>query len=152
MKHIAIRSATASDLANLAKIDRDGFGDESYPLFVLKQFMDIAPSGLIVAEENAALTGYALAASVGGQATTSWLLSLVVAQSYRGLGVGRALAKNIIERQQMQGATKILLTVNPENTVAITLYRSLGFADLDLIADYFGRGSDRLTMVMVSNC
>ena len=63
-----------------------------------------------------------------------WLCSLVVRTRYRGLGIGEALARRVIEQAQREAATELLLAVFEDNTRAIGLYRKLGFQYITLPA------------------
>jgi ribosomal protein S18 acetylase RimI-like enzyme len=56
-----------------------------------------------------------------------WLFSLTVWGRYRGLGIGEALTRRVIEWAQAQGGRKLLLVVYEDSGPAIGLYRKLGF-------------------------
>jgi len=55
------------------------------------------------------------------------LVSLLVRARYRGLGIGEALTKRFINRSIEDGATKLLLSVDPANVRAVGLFRKMGF-------------------------
>lgn len=55
------------------------------------------------------------------------IASLIVHDSYRGNGLGRALVVHCIDRARELDAQGVLLEVNLPNPTAISLYRSLGF-------------------------
>ncbi len=55
------------------------------------------------------------------------LLSIAVADSHQGLGLGRALMELLIEGAKLKGMEGIELHVFKHNRKAITLYRKLGF-------------------------
>ena len=56
---------------------------------------------------------------------------VVVAEQYRGLGVGRALNEAALERAQAAGARSVDLTSSPGREAANQLYQSLGFEPRD---------------------
>jgi signal peptidase I len=56
-----------------------------------------------------------------------WLFSLVVWNRYRGLGVGEALTRLVIQQAKARGAEELLLVVREDNWSAIALYDKLGF-------------------------
>ena len=56
-----------------------------------------------------------------------WLHSLMVRTRYRGLGLGEALSRRVIEQAQAEGAPELFLNVFADNAPAIALYRKLGF-------------------------
>jgi ribosomal protein S18 acetylase RimI-like enzyme len=77
-----------------------------------------------------------------------WLFSLTVWRRYRGLGIGEALARCVIEYARAQGSAHLFLTVCNDNGSAICMYRKLGFEqitlpalepDLETEAQQFGR-------------
>jgi len=55
---------------------------------------------------------------------------LFVRPKYRGLGIGRALAKAIVEQGRNMGYALIRLNTNRRMPVADKLYRSLGFKEI----------------------
>lgn len=59
------------------------------------------------------------------------LAKMTVAESARGLGLGRRLAEAIIARARTIGARCVSLETNSALTPAIQLYESLGFRHID---------------------
>ncbi|MFI6853030.1 GNAT family N-acetyltransferase [Streptomyces sp. NPDC050416] len=140
-----MRSATEEDLPSLAQLDRDVFGDAAYPFFVLRQLFDVGHT-LVAAQDGDELCAYALASVKGGE---GWLLSLAVAPRHRGHGVGRSLLLHMLLHLRSRLVRKVVLTVEPSNTTAMTLYQSLGFTCEDAPReDYFGPGESRLLMTL----
>ena len=58
----------------------------------------------------------------------SWLSFLGVIDTYRGMGIGRALLGRFIEQCFERGAHKISLDTDPNLIPAIQLYESMGFS------------------------
>ncbi|NLE11728.1 MAG: GNAT family N-acetyltransferase [Actinobacteria bacterium] len=56
-----------------------------------------------------------------------WLFSLEVRGRYRGLGIGDALAAQVVEEARMRRCDSLLLAVYEDNRAAIDLYKKLGF-------------------------
>lgn len=56
-----------------------------------------------------------------------WLHGLMVRTRYRGLGLGEALSRRVIEQARVEGAPVLSLNVFADNAPAIALYRKLGF-------------------------
>jgi putative acetyltransferase len=56
--------------------------------------------------------------------------SMFVDSQYLGKGIGRALAEAIIQEARIIGYTKMRLDTGPRQTAAQTLYRSLGFLEI----------------------
>lgn len=57
-----------------------------------------------------------------------WLFCLVVRKRYRGLGIGEALTRRVIEEARSRGASELLLTVSDRDNAALRLYQKLGFS------------------------
>lgn len=77
-------------------------------------------------------------------------LGIVIAKKYTGLGLGRLLMNDLIEWAKQNGVTKkISLVTNETNTVAIELYKKLGFEVEGLLKkDNFINGNFNNTIIM----
>jgi GNAT superfamily N-acetyltransferase len=64
--------------------------------------------------------------------TGQWLYSLEVQSRYRGMGIGEALTKHVIDQSRLEGEAELFLFVFEDNAPAIALYRSLGFEPVSL--------------------
>ena len=60
---------------------------------------------------------------------------LFVRDQGRGLGVGRALADQLVIQAQLAGFTKLVLNTLPEMTEAVGLYESMGFRECEPYVD-----------------
>jgi [ribosomal protein S18]-alanine N-acetyltransferase len=142
-----LRSGQVEDLRALAALDARAFeslpGDDPYSYGTFRQFFDLFPDLLVVAEQDGVLLGYALGAS-GSEA--GWVLGVAVEPSAQGAGVGRALTKALLDRVQARGHEKIVLTVHPQNESALALYRALGFEQDRIEPDYFGEQRPRVLL------
>ena len=58
-----------------------------------------------------------------------WIADLIVTESARGLGIGRALMNDVITRARQAGCHRIALESGHARQVAHQLYQSLGFED-----------------------
>lgn len=78
-----------------------------------------------IAHESMA-AGYAICAIHDGWAE---LGSIIIAPETRGQGLGRGLVTSLLHWALANGAANAFLQVDVNNAAAISLYRSLGFAD-----------------------
>ena len=140
-----IRQATVQDLPFLVELEASVYRDESYPRFVLRQMLDVFGPGLLVAEDATGLRGYVLAAPTISR-DRGWILSVLVDAGFRQRGAGRALTEAGLTVLAGLGVTDVRLTVNPDNTAAVSLYEDLGFARVEVVEGYLGPGEDRLVM------
>lgn len=66
------------------------------------------------------------------------LLSAAVAPSGRGQGIGRKISVAACDELRRRGETSITATIAADNDVSLSLYRSLGFRDVDRIEVHRG--------------
>lgn len=59
-------------------------------------------------------------------------LGIAVTKEARGLGIGTLLMKQIIKQALEDGYKTLSLSVDPENTSAVYIYRQLGFIDYNV--------------------
>ena len=143
---ITVRPINKGELLAVYQLEQQLFGAHSYPDFFFRQCYDCWPSGLKVAvDRQDSLLGYILIAQ-SEQADCAWLLSVAVARSAQGNGVGKRLILDAMATVPVS-VTSIKLTVAPTNP-ARYLYLALGFVEVNLEKDYFGAGEDRLLMVL----
>ncbi|MEG0385431.1 MAG: GNAT family N-acetyltransferase [Solibacillus sp.] len=67
-------------------------------------------------------------------------LGIAVAEEVRGTGIGTLLMKKIIHQAICEGYKSISLSVDPENSNAVHIYKKLGFLD-------YGMSGTSITMV-----
>ena len=143
----SIRAAHDDELDDLRELDLKVFGKLAYPPFVLRQLFDMYQEYWLVAEHpsEAGLAGYSLGAPTPDR-KLAWLLGLAVAPDCRNLGFGERLTLESLDLLRSRGVPRVCLTVEPNNDVAIGLYRRVGFVITKVVADYFGQGEDRAIM------
>lgn len=88
--------------------------------------MTVPARGVVVYDDAYAPTGAALAVVAHGIAV---FLNVVVDPAKRGQGFGRAVVHAALNWTTQMGAGHAAIQVLEENSVALSLYRSLGFAD-----------------------
>lgn len=89
------------------------------------------PLAFLLVEGDAA---FLLGRAVAGEAE---LLTLAVAPDARRRGLGRGLVARFLYQARLRGADKAFLEVSAENTAAIALYESAGFARSGLRRGYY---------------
>lgn len=93
------------------------------------------------------LAGFVLVRVVADEAE---ILTIAVRPAVRGRGLGRMLMDEALRRLHRAGAAACFLEVDRANTVALALYRSLGFAVAGERRNYYqaGPGGDGTALVM----
>lgn len=70
-----------------------------------------------------------------------WTIGMMVDESHRGLGIGRALMERLFGWANARGIKELSLLVFPHNERALRLYRSSGFAEVERYANDVRRKS-----------
>jgi L-amino acid N-acyltransferase YncA len=99
----------------------------------------------IVAWQGASILGYA----TFDRGSVRWTrhvaeLRVVVAQSARGIGVGRLLLELVFEMALDEGVTKVVARMTPDQTGAQRLFKGLGFEEEAVLRDH-AMGANGLT-------
>jgi ribosomal protein S18 acetylase RimI-like enzyme len=74
------------------------------------------------------------------------LSKMGVTARHQGRGIGRQLAQSMIEVAQVKGAKTIFLESNRILTPALTLYRSLGFKELEQTSSVYSRSDIQMVL------
>jgi len=129
--------AFARDLPeqDLLFLDRD----IAQPAVVDQWILDVAEGKLvtIVAWQDGVIVGYATTA----RGTPRWTrhvaeLRVVVAEGFRGIGLGRWLLELVFEMALQAGATKLVARMPPDQTGALNLFQHLGFEQEAVLRDH----------------
>ena len=72
-----------------------------------------------------------------------YVVGFYVRQEWQGRRLGRAFLLAVAREAQGLGAEGLVLTVAPDNTPALNLYRSAGFVDEALVLNFYGEGQHR---------
>ncbi|MGI5939198.1 MAG: GNAT family N-acetyltransferase [Thermoleophilia bacterium] len=131
-------------LMRLATYDEDVFGS------VGLRACDLA----VVAEAGAVFLAHFEGETVGScqllrvleEPSFVYVLGFYIRPSWQGRGFGRRLLQQMIEECRGLGVDGMVLTVSPDNTRAINLYRSAGFVEEDCVPDFYGAGEDRFIL------
>lgn len=115
----------------MADLHRAAFTEERS--WSASEFQDLLESPHVTAFNNS--YGFALSRTVAGE---SELLTLAVAPSHQGQGIGRALTQDWLD--SLAGVAEVaFLEVAADNIAALALYRSLQFAESGLRKAYYTR-------------
>lgn len=119
---VRYRAMTVGDVAAVAAVERASY---PYP-WSDGIFRDCLRVGYTcrVAELRGEIVAYGVLAVGAGEAH---ILNLCVLEDLRGRGLGRQMLKLLLERAAEAGAGDVFLEVRPSNTLAISLYQSVGF-------------------------
>ena len=132
-KGVQFRDGGIDDITDLIRIDRDAFPDLPMPTPVLHANIERG-EGVLLATIRGEVAGMAL--YVHADPGEGYVRTLAVHSAHRGQGIGAALTLRVAKRLFAEGATRIDLKTDDDNTNAIALYRSLGFGHIGAGRDY----------------
>ena len=139
------RQANAFDLPVFVSLDKDLFPYSPWSASQYKEEFSSPTRHFVVAvDEQQTIIGYAGIFAPGGAEAD--VLTVGVIPSHRGKGIARKLMALITDWAKQQGSIAMMLEVKVDNSDAIGLYESLGYAKLNIRKDYFGAGLDALVM------
>lgn len=72
--------------------------------------------------------------------------SLAVSPAMRGMGIGRTMMIKAEREARRRGCDRIRLEVRMDNIPAIRLYESLGYADTEVLPEYYEDGTHAFVM------
>ena len=139
-----LRSAVAADmeslldlLAVLFSIEQDFAPDREKQRCGLERLLDTPDAHVAVAEDAGQVVGMATLQVVistveGGPA--GLIEDVVVSESHRGRGIGRALMEHLADWAVERGLTRLQLLADRDNGSALGFYRKLGWSMTRLIA------------------
>lgn len=120
---ITIRKLKESDIAELAKIERESFSrpwsEESF-----RELLTLDYARYLVAEADGEIAGSAGMRVVYGEGDID---NVVVARKYRGNGIAKALISELIALGESEGIKEFTLEVRVSNAAAIRVYENAGF-------------------------
>lgn len=148
--HHVIEPVSSGDAQQIARLHSDGFGrpwsDGEFASLLAKDTVfgfAAKPEG----RPKAPPDGFVLARLAAGEAE---VLTIAVAKSKRGKGLGRALMDAVLRHLHSERADTLFLEVSEGNKPALALYRRLGFAEVGRRDAYYRRGdaADGTALVM----
>ena len=133
-------------ISNILYIEEEAFGDGALNEYVVVPLVRYGKVYVAVDEEdNIVACAYFLRDMA--DISIAYLMSVAVLPVFRGQNVGTALLSYALSNLKRYGITRALLTVDPANFTALSVYREkLGFSVMDSSKDEYGAGEDRLIM------
>jgi len=142
---IMYREATTFDLPVFVSLDKELFPYSPWSSAQYKEEFSSPTRHFVVAlDDQQSIVGYAGVFAPG--AAEADVLTVGVVPEHRGQGIAKALMALITDWAKAQGSTAMMLEVKTDNSDAIGLYESLGYAKLNARKDYFGPGLDAQVM------
>jgi len=145
LREITLREMTWRDIPALAGLEPELFAQDAWTEQSWWAELAGRPRRCyVVAERGDAIVGYA-GVDAGGEVAD--VMTIAVAPTAQGQGLGRVLLQWLIGQAQRGGAEHLMLEVRADNVAAQRLYTSAGFAMLSVRRRYYQPGDvDALIM------
>lgn len=149
---VRIRSFAESDFPGVCLLEQGERG-APYPAAVfVRQASVLYPGTFLVAHCHDEVTGYGIGAAEGDTPGMAWILRLRVSPSRRRNHIGTDLLEALLRELARRQVSVVRLSVAPENSAAVALYRKTGFTATGFFRDYFGEAEDRIIMARGISC
>lgn len=133
-----LREMRWQDIEALVRLDAELFADDAWPAATWWAELAERPRrDYVVAEVDGAIAGYG-GVDHGGEVAD--IMSVAVASSAQGRGLGRTLLDELEARASGHGALGILLEVRADNDAARALYSRNGYEDIHVRRKYYQPG------------
>lgn len=133
-----VRPGTPADLAVLAGLERELFGEEAWSPTLLAPLLVGSGGTCVVADLGGRVVGYVVVSAAGDAID---LQRLGVHPDHRRAGIGRALLAEALAVDE-----RVLLEVSAVNGGAIAFYTAEGFTEIARRRRYYRDGSDAVVM------
>lgn len=101
-----------------------------------------------ISEETGEIAGICEMLKEWKHEKTAFIHSFYVAEKFRHSGIGSQLLGSVINILKNENFNAVELTVNPGNRTAVNLYNNAGFKVKEMRNDEYGKGIDRILMVL----
>ena len=141
-----IRQFSPDDFSAVCELEQGEKGSPYSAAVFVRQAAVLFGPMFLVAVCGRTVAGYIVGAVPRTAPEEGWVLRLRVADCYRRRSFGTALLLSLFSTFSRASVQRVLLTVDPENHPARSLYRAWGFEETGIFPGYFGPGEDRLLL------
>lgn len=136
-----VRFATIEDLERIVEIENSSFDSPWSEGSLRYEIEENQLAEVFVIEINQEVVGYMSYMKIIDEVHIN---NIAIDSTKRGYGYGRELVESVLK--SFKGNYSVTLEVRNDNYIAINLYRSLGFEQMGIRKDYYGKGQDALIM------
>jgi ribosomal-protein-alanine N-acetyltransferase len=143
---LTIRNFRSSDLQRVIPLVEVTF-NETYDHDLYLNMARRWPEGQLVAERGDELVGFLM--STEQRPYQARVLILCIKEGNRGMGIGRALMRTIMNRAALEGHRSMTLEVRVSNERGLAFYARLGFEMIGLIPNFYPDGESAFLLKKV---
>jgi ribosomal-protein-alanine N-acetyltransferase len=138
-----------SHLSEVMELEKRTYPDSIWPASLFFCEVNLNPSGIyFVAIKYGKVIGYA---GMWLKMRQSHITTLVVDENYRGKGIGLYLVIKLIREAIKYKASHSILEVKKSNTVAIKLYKKLGYKEIGIRKNYYMEDKEDAVVMFLEN-
>ena len=148
MKIERIQHIEPAMIAQLVNLEQEAFGIGGMNEWHLVPF--IRHGRVYIAQENDRVLGLIQYMRDWENLKKAYLMGVSIAKEMRGRGKGTTLMQKSLRALKKEGIEEVELTVSPDNSAALKIYsEKFGFVTKEYRLDEYGRGENRLQMVLL---
>jgi [ribosomal protein S18]-alanine N-acetyltransferase len=143
---LSLRPMTTADLESVLKLELALFGEEAWSRQMLLGELEQQPASrcYLVAQDEAGIAGYGGVLAAAEQAD---ILTIAVATTRWGQGIGSSLLEALLTEAARRSCTEVFLEVRADNSRAQRLYHWWGFTEIGIRRAYYQpSGTDAIVM------
>lgn len=145
MNIIEIEKKHGKYINEILYLEKESFGElGAVDIWLLKPFIKYGKV-LALQDENNKIIGVAEFIR-GFDGNIAYIYGICIHKKERGKGRGKIFLQEIKEYMNKKNIEKLELTVSPNNTGALNLYKGAGFEIIEELKDEYGQGEDRVLM------
>jgi ribosomal protein S18 acetylase RimI-like enzyme len=135
---VTLRGYRRSDLEAMVRLDAACFAAVfRFSRRAMRGFAEADEALTVIAEVASELAGFAIAEVADG---AGYVVTVDVATTWRGRGLGRRLVQELERLAAESGAAAMLLHVHTGNSAAVRLYEALGYVKTGEAKGFYGSG------------
>jgi ribosomal-protein-alanine N-acetyltransferase len=142
---IQVATCRREDLGEVERILKAAPEAAAWSKDALADAFEGSPSHSLVGRQGEEIAGFIVGRRVADEGE---ILNLAVKPQHRRHGVGRALAKALLELFAREAVLQVFLEVRESNAEAIALYQGLGFREVERREGYY-REPEEAALVLV---
>lgn len=133
-----LREASEDDLDAIWGLETTVFGAEAWTLGMMREELTADHRHyLVLTNEEDQLIGYGGLLAIGPDGD---IQTIAIAPQERGAGYGRRILNALIDEAEQRTVRNVFLEVRADNPRALSLYASIGFAEIGVRPRYYQPG------------